>query len=179
MTRRDLLFLAALAPLRGQARNLRITKLETFVVKVSARGNWIFVRLGTDQGLTGLGEASHGMGFQRAQGEERMEALLGEYFEMVRGESPFDVQQYRQRGRAKARAGKLPSATAFSAIEQALWDLCGKAAGIPACDLLGGRLRPDLLVYANINRATNDRTPAGFAANAAKAVEQGDRKSVV
>lgn len=166
-----------LTALRAQSNGLRITAIETFVVDVSPKGNWVFVRLRTNHGLSGLGEASHGMpgGAQRVAGARRMVGLLGEFFELVRNESPFDIEQYRQRGMSKARAGKLPAATAFSAIEQALWDLCGKAAGVPVCDLLGGRLRSELPVYANINRATVERTPEAFAANAAAAVRQGFR----
>ena len=177
--RRDFLSLSLLplVALRAQARNLRVTGLDVFIVDVSEKGNWVFVRLNTNQGLTGLGEASHGMpgGNRRLEGARHMRALLGDFFELVRNESPYDIQQYRDRGRAKAKAGKLATATAFSAIEQALWDLCGKASGVPVCDLLGGRLRRDLPLYANINRATIERTPEAFATNAAAAVRQGFR----
>src|SRR4029079_14120031 len=69
----------------------------------------------------------------------------------------------------------LVSATAFSAIEQAMWDLCGKALGVPVHTLFGGKLRESLPVYANINRATTKRTPDGFAATARAAVEEGFR----
>src|SRR5262249_17338381 len=69
----------------------------------------------------------------------------------------------------------LVSATALSAIEQALWDLSGKALEVPSSSLLGGRVRDTLPVYANVNRATNPRTPAGFAAAARAAVRDGFR----
>jgi galactonate dehydratase len=69
----------------------------------------------------------------------------------------------------------MVSATALSAIEQALWDLSGKALDVPSCTLLGGRVRDTLRVYANVNRATNPRTPAGFAAAARAAVGDGFR----
>ena len=173
MLRRDLV--AGLVPgalLRAMARpQLRITGLEVFVVKVNARGNWVFVRLRSDKGLTGLGEASHGMG-----SDDSMRSALKECFEFVREQSPFDVEGYRLRAWQFASKGGRLTATAFSGIEQAMWDLAGKALGVPACDLLGGRLRGDLEVYANINRATNDvRTPEAFAANARLAVEAGFR----
>ena len=57
-------------------------------------------------------------------------------------------------------------ATAYSAIEQALWDLSGKALDVPTYSLFGGKLRDSLPVYANVNRATRPRTPEGFAATA-------------
>ena len=81
------------------------------------------------------------------------------FFELVRDESPFRIEQYRQRGWARASSGDRTLATAFSALEQAQWDLAGKALGAPVSDLFGGRLRDALGVYANINRATRDRSP--------------------
>jgi len=71
--------------------------------------------------------------------------------------------------------GDLVSATAFSAIEQAMWDLAGRALGVPTYTLFGGKVRDSMPVYANINRATNPRTPDGFAAAARRAVGDGFR----
>src|SRR6185503_15777903 len=69
----------------------------------------------------------------------------------------------------------LVSATAFSAIEQAMWDLAGQALGVPTCTLFGGKVRDALPVYANVNRATDPRTPDGFSAAARPAVRDGFR----
>ena len=71
MTRRQCLsrFAAAALPFsipavsvsaQSDARKIRIGGHETFVVHVNARGNWVLVKLATDSGITGLGEASHG-----------------------------------------------------------------------------------------------------------------------
>ena len=138
--------------------------MEILTVRVTPRTNWIFVRLSTNQGLTGLGEASLG----------RQNDLpdLAYFFELVRDTSPFDIARYRQRGLSRAATDRRP-ATAFSALEQAQWDLVGKALDVPAHHLFGGALRKRLPVYANINRATIDRTPEGFAASAAAAVSDG------
>ena len=149
----------------GSSQRLRVTAMETIVVRATARTTWIFVRLTTNQGLTGLGEASLGRRTELAE--------LGPFFELVRNESPFQIEQYRQRGRVRAASGARADATAFSAIEQALWDLVGKALGAPVSDLFGGRLRDQLSVYANINRATGNRQPEGFSASALAAVEEG------
>jgi galactonate dehydratase len=65
------------------------------------------------------------------------------------------------------------AATAFSAIEQAMWDLAGQSLDVPTHVLLGGKVRAQLPVYANINRATNPRTPDGFAAAAKRATADG------
>ena len=156
---------------------LVITGFELFHVKVSARGNWLFVKLKTDKGLTGLGEASHGLigvGIAPANADAPVLKLIPEFFQMVRGMSPFDVEAYRGRGWMKAKQGGRPATTAFSAIEQAMWDLAGKALDAPVYDLLGGKVRDELEVYANINRATNgDRSPEAFARNARLVVEDG------
>ena len=67
------------------------------------------------------------------------------------------------------------AATAFSAIEQALWDLAGKALDVPTYTLFGGAPADHAPLYANVNRATEPRTPAGFAAAAKAAVAEGFR----
>jgi galactonate dehydratase len=146
-------------------RKLRVTGLEIIPVRVSDRTRWLFVRLSTDVGLQGIGEASLG----RAEGLDELDT----FFELVRDRSPFEIQRYRERGRAIAAAGGLRAATAFSAIEQALWDLTGKALDAPVHQLLGGALRDTVPVYANVNRMTVDRCPEGFARSAVLAVENG------
>ena len=168
-------FLSGLLPvslLRGLSRPpLKITGMDVVVVKVNVRGNWVLLRLRTDQGLTGLGEASQGVSQDGA-----MRAALAECFEFARGQSPFDIESFRRRAWPFAKSGGRRTATALSAMEQAMWDLAGKALGVPVYDLLGGKLRDDLEVYANVNRATNDdRTPEAFARNARRAVEAGFR----
>jgi galactonate dehydratase len=94
---------------------------------------------------------------------------------LVEGRSPLEIGAYREKGKPLAAKGGLVAATAFSAIEQALWDLAGKALDVPTHALFGGRVRQVLPVYANVNRATNPRTPAGFAAAARAAVRDGFR----
>ena len=130
----------------------------------------------TDAGLVGLGEASDAFGFANTTNADAMtmRSQLSAFFDLIDGRSPFDIESYRQRGEPMARQG-LVAATAFSAIEQALWDLAGRALDVPTHVLLGGKVRTTLPVYANINRATDPRTPAGFAAAARRAVADGFR----
>lgn len=167
----------AMIPHLDAKPNVRVTGLECIPVRATARTVWLFIRLRTDAALTGLGEASDAFGFQgtTSANAARMERELKGFFELVNGRSPWEVEHYLQRGEKAARAGGLISATAYSAIEQALWDLAGKAFDVPTCDLLGGRVRTELPVYANINRATSPRTPAGFASSARRAVADGFR----
>ena len=155
----------AVQPSGAAERSLRVEELALTSVRVSERTAWMFVHLRTNLGLTGLGECS--------LGRRRELPALNEAFEAARGRSPFDIETYRAAGRARAAAGSLFEATAFSAIEQALWDLVGKAVDAPVHQLTGGLLRENLPAYANINRVTRERTPAAFAANARAAVAEG------
>ncbi len=154
-----------------------MNSFELLPVRATERTVWLFVRLWTDSGLSGLGEASDAFGFAGTSKEsaQRMEAELRRFFQMVNGQSPLKIAQYRQSGWEAARTGGLVSATAFSAIEQALWDLAGQSLEVPTHTMFGGAVRTTLPVYANINRATRPRTPAGFAEAAKRAVADGFR----
>jgi galactonate dehydratase len=153
---------------------LRVTGVELLPVRATSRTVWLFVTLMTDAGLVGLGEASDAFGFANTTVTDaaRMRQELERFFALIKGGSPFDVESYRQRGEGLARQG-LVAATAFSAIEQAMWDLAGQALDVPTHVLLGGKVRARLPVYANINRATNPRTADGFAAAARRATADG------
>jgi galactonate dehydratase len=149
---------------------MRIVGLETRRVHVNQRGDWLFVLVRTDAGLTGLGEASHG---GAAPERDRLVAALVHELAAPRlvGRDP---RQVRAAVAALAPlADGLPGWTALSGIEQALWDLAGQAANLPVWQMLGGAVRDRIELYANINRATVDRSPAGFAASARAAVAEG------
>ena len=146
-------------------RNVKVKGIEVFSLAVTNRTNWIIVRLNGSNGVTGLGEASLGRRTELAE--------INDFYKLVNDEPAFNIQKFRQRGRAVAASGDRSVATAFSAIEQALWDLISKSLGITFYDLVGGQLHSDLPVYANINRATTNRNPEGFANNAEQAVADG------
>jgi galactonate dehydratase len=174
------LLTAALVPgLTPADEKLIITGIAVHEVKVNARGNWHFVELKTNKGITGLGEASHGFSAASKNGAADLHAEINAFFALVKGESPFSVEQFRQRGLKKAAEKGKVAITAFSAIEHALWDLSGKALGVPVYNLLGGKLRDKIKVYANINRATNERDGSGrrlissFQQNAENALKSG------
>jgi galactonate dehydratase len=182
LSRRDVLLAAgtvvapflALKSAQAAVPRLRVRGVDLLPVRATNRTVWLIVRLQTDAGLVGLGEASDAFGFANTTADDtaRMRSQLKAFFDLVNGRSPFEIERYRQQGEPLARQG-LVAATAFSAIEQALWDLAGKALDVPTYALLGGAVRTELPVYANINRATNPRTPAGFASAARRAVSDG------
>ena len=142
----------------------RVTGMEVLPIIVSERTRWLFVRLSTNVGVSGLGEASAG---------DPEIPELEEFFGLL-GES-LSIQAYRQAGLARAAAGGIRAAAAFSAIEQALWDIRGKLLGAPVHELLGGRQRDAVQLYANVNRMTKNRVPEGFAESAALARDAGFR----
>ncbi len=166
-----------MAPYNGAVRRPKIVSLNALTIPVSPKGNWTFVKLTAEGGLVGWGEATHALGFVRASAEDdaRIAAALRDLLPALEGLTPFEVERFRQRCWGQAKAGGLLTQTAISACEQAMWDLAGRALDAPVRDLLGGALVDAVPVYANINRATVERSPEGFAANAQKAVEDGFR----
>lgn len=142
----------------------RVTGMEVLPVVVSKRTNWRFLRLSTNVGVTGLGEASAG---------DPEISDLETFYDLLR--DSLSIQAYRRAGLPRAQAGGVRAAAAFSAIEQALWDIRGKLLEAPVHELLGGRVRDSVPLYANINRMTQNRVPEGFATSAALARDAGFR----
>lgn len=155
----------------------RIKRVELLPVQATTRTVWLFVRLHASGGLSGLGEASDAFGFTRTTKEQaaRMENELRALFTLIGGRSPLDIEWFRQQAWPRIQKEGLVVATAFSALEQAMWDLAGQSLGLPVCDLLGGAVRTVMPAYANINRSVTERVPAGFAGAARRAVADGFR----
>lgn len=144
---------------------LSIERLETLVVQVNRRGDWVFCLIHTNDGITGLGEASHGLS------DPLVITALEQYGRRLVGKDPRRIGEIW--AALNSRHGGRVEHTALSAIEQALWDILGQHLGVPIRTLLGGELRDRVRLYANINRHVTDRSPAGFAAAARQAVAQG------
>ena len=144
---------------------MRITGVDLDAVHVNHRGDWVFVHVNTDEGIRGIGELRAGRAYD---GQVRAVRELGA---ALVGRDPRRIEQLVW----ELAQGTLQREHmyALSAIEQALWDILGKSLGAPVYTLLGGACREVVRLYANINRATTDRTPEGFARNAAAAVAEG------
>ena len=122
---------------------MKITSLEPLIVDVESR-NWLFVVVETDEGVSGVGEGSL-PGHPRA-----VAAAVEEYREYVVGEDPARIQHLWQlMYRQPFFRGGVVTLSAMSAIEQALWDIKGKVAGLPVYELLGGRCHDRIKLYAN------------------------------
>jgi len=152
---------------------MKITDLHIYEVDASTRGNWLFVVIDTDSGIQGVGEAS------QSCNDELVRVCLRQLAERIEGADPTqpEVVWELTAGASDVFSGKSGrvGATAMSAIDQAMWDIAGKAADLPAWRLLGGRRRERVRCYANLNRGTTDRSPEGFARQAQAAVAAGFR----
>jgi galactonate dehydratase len=158
--------IAQAAAAREPARHV-IDRLEVFRVRVNQRGDWVVLRTRTSSGLSGIGDCS------QSGDDLKVLTLLEQYQRDLRGRSIFSVEELRQWSRPQIAAHGRPAVVAISAIEQSLWDLQGKALGVPTYELFGGKLRSGIRQYANVNRMTTDRTPAGFARSVEQAVADG------
>ncbi|HYZ61608.1 MAG TPA: galactonate dehydratase [Acetobacteraceae bacterium] len=124
---------------------MKITAIRTVVVNAVMR-NWIFVRVETDQpGLYGWGEATL---------EWKTRAVVGaveDLTPLLIGRDPRDIEQLVRIMHKHGfwRIGVIGT-TAISGIEVALWDILGKALGVPVWRLLGGRTRDRVRVYTHL-----------------------------
>ena len=148
--------------------HMKITGFETLLANAGLR-NYLFVRLRTDTGLTGVGEAT--LEWQ----EKTVETLLHEWVEeRVLGRDPFEIEALVGEMVRDQYQGGSTVMTAISGVEIALWDLVGKACGQPVYNLLGGRCRETIPAYAN-GWYGGARTPAEYAERARAAVARGYR----
>jgi len=141
---------------------MRITDLRTFVVGNPWK-NWVFCKLYTDGGLTGLGEATGGLSTKPGVGD------VEELRRHVIGENPLDPERIWQK---LYLARHLRPSKGMSAIEQACWDILGKHLNAPLWQIFGGKHHERLRAYAN-GWYRGPRTPDFFAKAAAEMVEKG------
>ncbi len=129
--------------------------------------NYLFVRLSTDGGLTGVGEAS--LEWQ----EQTVETLLHEWVAArVVGRDPFDIEPVIGAMVRDQYQGGSTVMTAISSVEMAMWDIIGKSCGQPVYRLLGGRQHRRLPAYAN-GWYGGIHSPEEYAARAREVVAMG------
>ena len=148
---------------------MKISKITPMVLGTAWR-NLTFVKVDTDEGLSGVGEVRM---------LNHTDALIGYLAEAgpnhVLGSDPFNIEDIVRRMYYNdfARAGQI-SQSAISVIEIACWDIVGKALGVPVYKLLGGAVRDKIKAYAN-GWYTVERSPDQFAEAAKRAVARGYR----
>ena len=148
---------------RPEPRDLEITDVQTTMVD----GNfpWTLVRVYTDAGVVGTGEAYWGAGVPELI--ERMKPFLV-------GENPLDIDRlFEHLVQKMSGEGSVEgtTVTAISGIEIALHDLAGKVLGVPAYQLLGGKYRDEVRVYCDCH-TTEESDPEACADEAERVVEE-------
>ncbi len=126
---------------------MKISRLET----IHVRPRWLLVRVHTDTGLIGLGESS-------LEGRSlTVETMIREMSRWLIGQDPRRIEhiwQHLHRG-SFYRGGPI-HCSAMSGIDMALWDILGKHLSAPVHQLLGGRVRDRIRVYAWTDAGTSD-----------------------
>lgn len=120
---------------------MKITGLKTAVVE--GNFDWTYVRIETDEGISGLGECFFAPG---------LTWMLRELSRVILGEDPRNIRYlFRRLQWATSGAGSVAGTiyNAITGIEMALWDITGKALGVPVYRLLGGKFRDKVRIYAD------------------------------
>jgi galactonate dehydratase len=138
---------------------MKITSIQTFLMHAgpptkggwSAR-NWLFVKIHTDEGLYGIGESS---GWPRV-----VETAIKDLTPLMIGEDPFHIEYLWQKMMVSMMGHGMTGVVgsgAMTGIEMALWDIKGKALGVPVWNLFGGKMRDKVRIYAHAHTADRAR----------------------
>jgi len=148
---------------------VKITAVKPYTVHPGWRKNLIFVKVETDSGIHGWGEA-----YSQYDRDTAVRAQLEALGKYALGRDPFNIKHFTQIAfdDYAARRGSLELFCAISGIEQALWDIVGKACGQPVYNLLGGRCRDKIRIYAN-GWSYQLKEPADYARAAEQVIRQG------
>jgi L-alanine-DL-glutamate epimerase-like enolase superfamily enzyme len=118
---------------------MKVTEIET--IRLDRQPNLLWCRIHTDEGLAGLGETFYGP----EAAEAHIHRTIAPY---LIGKDPRQVEAHQAHLTGYlGYVGSSAEMRARSAIDIACWDILGQAAGLPLCDLLGGRVRPDIRAY--------------------------------
>ncbi len=148
---------------------MQVTQITPFLVDSGASKTWLFVKIQTDEGLVGWGEA-----YTQADRDRAIMAHLEEMGRHLIGRSPFAIKHFSSVMYLDyaLRRPAMDFWSALSALEHGLWDIVGKACGQPVYNLLGGPCRDRIRVYAN-GWSEGAKSPDELARAAAKVVGRG------
>jgi len=147
-----------------QITDLKVLRMST---PTQASTNWLFVKIETDTGIYGIGEAS--LQYKDAA----LIAELEDFKRFIVGQDPFQIEYiWTSLYRRVTWTGGPVTMSAISAIDLALWDIKGKALGVPVYELLGGKMRDRVKIYAN-GWFAGGKGPDDYAQQASQVVSEG------
>ncbi len=145
---------------------MKVTQIKTFICH-AYRTNWVFVKVITDSGLYGVGEAT------LEYREPTVVQAIKELERYLVGKDPHNIEAFWHDAYRDAYwRGGVVLMSALAGVEMALWDIKGKALGVPVYQLLGGKVRDSIKCYANAWFA-GAKKPEEFAQKAKIAVKNG------
>ncbi|MBE6411438.1 MAG: galactonate dehydratase [Opitutales bacterium] len=145
---------------------MKVTGLKTYICH-AYRTNWVFVKVFTDEGITGVGEAT------LEYREPTVVQAIKELERYLVGKDPHNIEEFWHRVYRDAYwRGGVVLMSALAGVEMALWDIKGKSLGVPVYQLLGGKVRDSIKCYANAWFA-GAKKPEEFGAMAKIAVKNG------
>ena len=138
---------------------MKVTAIKTFICN-AFRTNFVFVKVETDSGLHGWGEAT--LDYH----ELTVQAAIHDLESYLLGKDPHNIEAFRHDCYRDAywRGGPVLM-SALAGVEMALWDIKGKALGVPCYQLLGGKVRDSVPIYVN-GWFSPAKTPDEFAEKA-------------
>src|SRR3979490_3067740 len=139
----------------AQRKKVKITDVKCMIVR--GTWDWNLIKIETDSGLYGIGEAYWGWGVK--------DLVLNKLKPIIVGEDPLNVDKlYTKMLMESAGAGAIAGVTvsAASGIEIALWDLAGRILQTPACNLLGGRFRDRVRFYRTMPAVERPEDPQAW-----------------
>ncbi|MBQ9973873.1 MAG: galactonate dehydratase [Oscillospiraceae bacterium] len=147
---------------------MKITDIKVYIMD-AYRTNWTFIKVETDEGLYGWGEAS--LGTQ----EMALKGCVEDLKRLIVGRSPMEIEKMRfEVYRDIYWKGGPVLMSAISGVEMAMWDIVGKYFNTPVYNLFGGKMRDRVKMYAN-GWFSGSKTPENFAAKAKQTVALGVR----
>lgn len=145
---------------------MKVTQIKTFICH-AYRTNWVFVKVITDSGLYGVGEAT------LEYREPTVVQAIKELERYLVGKDPHNIEAFWHDAYRDAYwRGGVVLMSALAGVEMALWDIKGKDLGVPVYQLLGGKVRDSVKCYANAWFA-GAKKPEEFAQKAKIAVKNG------
>ena len=125
---------------------MRVTKVTPYLVDSGGGKNWLFVKVETDEGLRGWGEC-----YTQTDRDRSIAVIVEELGRYLVGWDPFAIRRFTfvAYNDFASKRGAMDFYCAVSGLEQALWDIVGKALNAPVYNLLGGAFRDKIRVYAN------------------------------